>query len=258
MVISLENIRQNSLALSARSQAVCTAVVKGDSYGHGVLPTASVLFNKGARIFYAARFDDGLILRKALPACAEIRILDGIDGGSAAEAARAGLVPVLNSANQVDAWAAATESDPSACEIHIDTGMNRLGISLAELPKIRATLRRLSVRVYFTHYASVDDHDLALCARQIGLLRRAVAGLPPAPLFVANSAGVFLGRRSHGDEIRPGKSTFGITPFGSPVPEIMPTAAVFAPVLQVREISTALQSVIRRRGERVVGAELLW
>ena len=106
-------------------------VVKADGYGLGVAPVARRLWAEGARSFHVARLEEGEALRAALgpERQAKIYVLDGAPSGSAGRLIGADLIPVLSSSSQIENYAArARAHGPLSCALHLDTGMNRLGL----------------------------------------------------------------------------------------------------------------------------------
>jgi alanine racemase len=149
---------------------------------------------------------------------------------------------VLNTATQVARWKAA---GGGACDVMVDTGMNRLGVSVDE---VRAgLLDGLNIDTLMSHLACADE-DRAMNARQ----RDALAGLAGATgarrLSLANSAGIALGEGYAFDLTRPGLALYG----GVPVPAL---AGVVRPV--VFPEAEILQRRLVRAGESV-GYNALW
>ena len=131
LTIDLAALVRNWHELAARVQTETSAVLKADAYGIGIEPAGKALAAAGCRTFFVALPGEGLRLRQAAPG-AVIYILAGIIPGSADALIAADLRPVLNSVADVDEWAAARPTSGTAAALHIDTGMNRLGLSLAE------------------------------------------------------------------------------------------------------------------------------
>ena len=238
-VIDLAAIRSNFRVLDAASgEATCAAVVKGDGYGLGMLTVANEAWAAGARLFFVARVHDGIELRRAMPE-ASIAVLDGLSGylPEVFEAAR--LMPVLGAPAEVRAWLAAKRRMPHI--VHIDTAMNRLGLKAGELAGLSPLLTAAphQIAAYLTHFASADDGDRALCALQVRRFRDAIAGLPPAPLSITNSSGLFLDSAWRAGITRPGKALYGIEPQqpGAPSP-VRQALTVLAPILQVSEVAS--------------------
>ncbi|MCB1335315.1 MAG: alanine racemase, partial [Roseivivax sp.] len=124
LTIDLAAIRGNWRRLAAMTGAETGAVVKANAYGLGVQPVAQALAEEGARKFFVAQAEEGLILRKALGPGPEIFVFSGHMDGDADRIRSAQLVPMLNS---VDQMLRHFESLPGhAFGVQLDTGMNRL------------------------------------------------------------------------------------------------------------------------------------
>ncbi len=238
-IVDLEALRSNFATLATASgTADCAAVVKGDGYGLGMLTVTKAAWQAGARWYFVARFEDGAILRHALPQ-ARIAVLDGMAGRPAAGFEQARLLPVLSTLDDCRRWLDGSRTAP--CLLHLDTAMNRLGLKAPEIAAIAPLLRSAAhqVAAYLTHLAAADDGDRELCRQQVSRFEAALAGLPPAPRSIANSAGLFLDPAWHADLTRPGKALYGINPAqpGEPVP-VAPVLSVLAPILQVGDVAT--------------------
>ena len=134
LAIHLDALAHNHATLRERAGAAEVApVVKANGYGLGAQQVAYRLWDEGARSFYVARLHEGEALRTTFPD-AVIYVFDGYLDGARLEAAR--LVPVLNTLEQVDAWRAERPRLPTA--LHIDTGMNRLGVRVEEAERLTA------------------------------------------------------------------------------------------------------------------------
>lgn len=244
LTIDLDAIAGNYARLrSLAGSADVGPVVKADAYGLGMVPVALRLWAEGARAFFVARIEEGEALRAALGSDrpAAIHVFDGAPPGSAASLLAANLVPVLNSPAQIETWAIRARSEGRAlpCALHIDTGMNRLGLRLEELAALTASpdrLKGLDVRLLMSHLACADQEENRLNAVQNARFREALALTPGVKASLANTAGVFLGPAYAHDVVRPGIGLYGGGPFGRTHPDIQ-TAAIFeAPILQVRAV----------------------
>jgi len=111
-------------------------VVKADGYGLGAELIAPALVAAGCDTFFVARLEEGISLRRALPQI-RIFVLDGAPRDAVPAPIAHRLTPVLNSLSQIADFSAGASS-PREAAIHIDTGMNRLGLSPDELPVLAA------------------------------------------------------------------------------------------------------------------------
>lgn len=208
------------------------------------------LWRKPAAIlFFVARLEEGITLRK-LAAKARIFVLDGAHPDSVPALIRHRLTPVLNSLGQIAAWSAASKVSGAALDavLHVDTGMNRLGLPSDELAILSAEhakrLAGLNLVLVMSHLACADQPGNKMNAEQLARFRQALAMLPPAPASLAASHGAMLGLDYHFDLVRPGVALYGANPQthegkASVTPNLMQTAAVLtAKVLQVRRIDS--------------------
>lgn len=212
------------------------AVIKADAYGLGAAQVGPALLRAGCELFFVASLDEGIALRKVLPK-ARIAILDGALAGSEAEFARHRLMPVLNDFGQVTRWSKAYPRKPAI--FHLDTGMERLGLSRAEVDRLTANpalLAHLDVAAIMSHLACADEPEHPKNPEQLARFRTALARLPKAPASLASSSAIFLGRAYHFQIVRPGAALFGINPVpGKPNP-MRATVALRAKILQVRDV----------------------
>jgi alanine racemase len=221
----------------AAGAAEVAPVVKADAYGLGLAPIARRLVAEGARTFFVARLTEGEALRASVGAGPTIYVFDGCPEGAAARLVKAALVPVLNSLPQVDAYAAnAGRGAPAA--LHIDTGMNRLGLRPEEvraLVEAPGRLRGLNVDLVLSHLACAGDPTHPLNARQKARFEEVRALFPDARASLANSGGVFVAGAGY-DLVRPGIALYGGGPQERPHPRVRAVATLEAEILQVRNV----------------------
>ena len=135
LTVDLTAIVANWRLLKARHGGKETAaVVKANAYGLGVQPVAQALANAGCTRFFVASLAEAIELRAALPD-AMIYVFQGVLREEGAEYVHHRLKPVLNTPSQLDAWKriCAEHSDAQAAAIHVDTGMQRLGLTPTEI-----------------------------------------------------------------------------------------------------------------------------
>ena len=216
------------------------AVVKADAYGLGAARVGPALRDAGCRHFFVAHLAEGMALREAIGPGPAVAVLNGFAPGADAGAA---LLPVLNGLGDVDAHATAARRRGSAAPaiLHLDTGMNRLGLDRREQDGIAADPSRLDgldLRWLMTHLACADEPEHPLNAAQAARFAAICARLPvAAPRSIANSSGMFLGPAFTSDLARPGCALYGINPTpGRPNP-MRQAVELDAPILQVREIA---------------------
>ena len=233
-------------ALAANHRTIClqaagaevAPVVKADAYGLGLGPVALRLHAEGARSFFVARLAGGEALRALLgpERPATIYVLDGVVPGSVEPLRAAKLTPVLNDLAQVDAWRSRAGEAPSPAALHVDTGINRLGLRPEQAGSVAAAGAGLEIALVMSHLACASDAASATNRRQLERFHEVRRLFPGAKASLANSAGMFLGRDFAFDMVRPGISLYGGGPFETSHPAILPVATLTAPVLQVRAV----------------------
>ncbi len=225
--------------LSLRSGPIA-AVVKADAYGLGASAVAPALHAAGCRHFFTAHPSEALAIRDALPDCM-LAVLNGLWPGMEPVFAAHGLVPVLGTLGEIERWAAQARilGHPLPAILHVDTGMNRLGLDPRELDLLAADpsrLRGLTLRYVMTHLASSECPDDPMNELQRTRFTAACARLPAAPRSFANSSGLFLGPGFASDLARPGAALYGVNPTpGRPNPQ-KPVVRLRARVLQLRDV----------------------
>lgn len=179
------------------------AAVKADGYGLGARRVTEVLREAGCRDFFVAHWREAAdLLDLAEPG--SISVLHGpVTDADAAFALATGLKPVVNCLEQARRW---RDAGGGRCDVMIDTGMNRLGISLADMGD--PVLRALDIDVLLSHLCSAEE-DVSLNASQLAAWQHARGALPHRRASLANSAGIALGADYHGDLTRPGLSLYG-------------------------------------------------
>jgi len=181
-------------------RAACGAAVKADGYGLGANGVVRRLAAAGCRDFFVATWAEALALA---PSGVSLTVLHGVREDDLPAALSGAARPVLNTAAQVARWKAV---GGGACDVMVDTGMNRLGVSVAEIAA--GLLDGLTIDTLMSHLACADE-DVAMNAAQRDALA-ALAGKTGAQrLSLANSAGIALGAGYAFDLTRPGLALYG-------------------------------------------------
>ena len=239
--IRLGAIIENYRTCQRLSGTKVGSVVKADGYGLGAVPIAKALCDAGCETFFVARLEEGIVLRHALPD-AQIFVLDGCPSGTASALIAHGLTPILNSLEQIEMWSAEARLRGSKLDgaIHVDTGMNRLGLSAGELALLsaEASARRKDINVVLvmSHLACSEDPSAPMNREQLARFRAALTALPPAPASLSPSGGICLGPEYSFDMVRPGIALYG----GNPQPgwpnAFKPVVRLTGAVLQLRRV----------------------
>jgi alanine racemase len=224
------NIVDNWRTLDALHPGATTAaVVKADAYGLGATKIGRALKVAGCSTFFVAYLDEGLTLRKAVGRGPRIFVLNGPMRGELAAYRDAELTAVLSSELHLKLWSTAARG---TCAIHVDTGMNRLGLPMALVDTETTALRRLAPVLVMSHLACADEPKHPMNLRQRRAFEEVADAFPDTPASLANSAGCFLGKGFGFDLTRPGLALYG----GSMPPagvELKPGVVLEATVLSL-------------------------
>ncbi len=215
--------------LSGRADAA--AAVKADGYGLGAAKVVPVLRDAGARAFYVAHWSEvPEVVAHVSPA--QVSVLHGPIRPEDAHYARAvGVRPVINSIPQARVW---IEAGGGPCDLMIDTGINRLGVSLAEIGD--PVIAKLKVETLLSHLARADeDHPMNLA--QLSRFAVVVGSIAHRRASLANSAGIALGGTYHLEQTRPGLALYGGIPRGELNNVISQVAYPEAALIQVRQLA---------------------
>ena len=237
LTIDLDAIVANWRLLAAKHRHGQTAaVVKADAYGLGADKVAPALRAAGCRRFVVATPEEGLALRPLLGE-AEIMVLSGPFPGSESLFVEHDLIPVLNSMEQVAAWhtECLVRSRRLPAILHVDTGMSRLGLSLAEAESLRGQTS-FALTLVMSHLACSDEPDHEMNALQAERFARIRALFPGVEGSLAASSGIFLGEDYRHDWTRPGLALYG----GNPVPHkpnpMQPVVTLQGRIVQTRRV----------------------
>ena len=219
---------QNWRWLADRAGVPAGAAIKANAYGLGAREAMEALCEAGCRDFFVSVWSEAEELGP-VPEGASLVVLHGV-GADDLDAALTGKArAVLNTVEQVALWKQAASG--KACDVMIDTGMNRLGLRPDEV----AVLDGLVIDTLHSHLACADeDHDLN--ARQLARFREVAAAVPARRCSFANSAGICLGRDYSFDLVRPGLALYGGIPRREAEGHIRQVARVEAQIVQRRTI----------------------
>ena len=181
--------------------AACGAAVKANGYGLGAIEVAKRLAEVGCRDFFVATWAEAAELA---PLGLPVSVLHGVRGEDM-ETALSGIArPVLNTPLQVARW---RETGGGACDVMIDTGMNRLGLSVDAV----SLLEGLQIETLMSHLACADE-DSSMNARQQAAFVALRGRTSARRMSLANSAGIALGADYAFDLTRPGLALYGGIP----------------------------------------------
>src|ERR1700742_1948196 len=219
--------------------AECAGVIKADAYGCGAEPVARALPGAGCKTSFVATLDEARIVRAAVPAAA-IYVLNGFFQNCGEAYAKIDVRPVIGDLNELAEWDVFCRRSgwSGGAAIHIDTGMNRLGLTLTEaqgiVPRINAGDH--GITLVMSHLACAETLNHPLNAKQLAAFRGIASLYSGVPAALANSSGVFLGAPFQFDMVRPGAALYGINPTPEADNPMLPVVELKARIVQTRNV----------------------
>ncbi len=227
LTVDLGSVAANWRTVARRAGVAAGAAIKANGYGLGATPIARRLVAEGCRDLFVADWAEAIALGDAA-AGARVHVFQGMSETDLPAARALGaVVPVLNSVEQAALWYAAMPG--RACDLMVDTGMNRLGLAVTDL----GALPEVNVDILMSHLACADEpgHPAnaamlrAFAAIEMGAARRSLAA----------SAGAYLGPDYAFDLVRPGIALYGGQPCTAAT-DLCPVVRIEARLLQLRHV----------------------
>jgi alanine racemase len=219
--------------------AECAGVIKADAYGCGVGPVARALAGAGCKTFFVATLDEARAARAALPSAA-IYVLSGFFQNSGDAFTGIDARPVIGDLNELAEWDVFCRRSGWAggAAIHIDTGMNRLGLTVADAQGIipRITAGDHGITLVMSHLACAESLHHPLNAKQLATFREIASLFSGVPASLSNSSGVFLGGQFQFDMVRPGAALYGVNPTPEADNPMQPVVELKARIAQIRNV----------------------
>lgn len=237
LTVDLAAIARNWRLLRDRAQpAECAAVVKADAYGLGIEPVAQTLAKAGCHTFFVAHLIEAQRVRRAAP-LAHVYVLNGMPPGSESLYIQNRIRPVLGTLGELKRW---REAGGGPAALHVDTGMNRLGLSMGDAHALALSpdWRHAQFDFIMSHLVSSEEPDNPLNAAQVRHFERMADLLGPRGKrrSLANSSAHFLPDPPRFDLTRPGYALYGGNPTPGQENPMQPVVRLEATIIQIRSI----------------------
>lgn len=243
--INLSAIARNFQRLGHPEQLL--PVIKSDAYGHGLAETAQALSNVGAQRFAVGLADEGSVLRQLGHKQLIIVLMGCLCPGDWEMALRYQLMPIIGNFENLKLASELMGRHPGKTmqiAIKADTGMSRLGFSLADIGSVIDFLTQnpaLKPGMLLSHLACADmPEEEEFTKTQMNLFDSFYEALssqfPGLPRSLGNSAATL---KDHKYELgRPGLALYGANPLPGPdITGLEWAMAVSTPIIQIREIA---------------------
>ena len=219
LVIDVDAIVSNYQTLRSKlTKAYCAATLKANAYGLGIKKIAPALDKAGCQTFFVATLDEAVELRKILTSKRKsILVLNGFLTGTGPIFKQYNITPVLNNFCQLEKWVDfnATLNERQKAALHLDTGMNRLGLDNTDFRRLMKNpqiLIKANIYMLLSHLACSDEPKNTMNNRQLLEFNSLIKRLPRLTASLANSGGIYLGKKFHFDLVRPGLALYGSVP----------------------------------------------
>ena len=117
-----------------KANLIVAPTIKANAYGLGANKIYNLLLNQGCKHFFVATLSEGLKLKNTNKLI-KIYVLNGLQNYKLNQFKKGNLIPVINS---IDEYESVKKSNLEYA-IHIDTGINRLGILPNEVKRLDST-----------------------------------------------------------------------------------------------------------------------
>jgi alanine racemase len=240
LTIDLDAIAANWRKLEKTGvPAECAGVVKADAYGCGIDPVTRALAAAGCKTFFVATLDEARAARAAAKSAA-VYVLDGFFQNSGDGFAQIGCQPVIGDLNELAEWDGYCRRTgwTGGAAIHIDTGLNRLGLTVADAQSIvpRIVAGDHGITLVMSHLACAETLHHPLNARQVATFREIASLFSGVPASLASSSGIFLGSQFVFDVVRPGAALYGVNPTPEADNPMQGVVELKARIAQIRNV----------------------
>ncbi|MBL0319832.1 MAG: alanine racemase [Alphaproteobacteria bacterium] len=240
--INLTNLIDNYNLIRNVIQGIdCVPVVKADAYGLGADKIVLALAKAGCKQFFVATADEGIALRHLLPDIA-IHVFHGPNNHNKEAFRVYNMIPVINSLEQFHTWNnyGMDIANVLPAFLHIDTGMNRLGMTFEELKTNLSKIRQaegIKWLYLMSHLACADNPNHTLNKHQLEQFQQARRLFPFIKGSLANSSGIFLGKNYLFHSVRPGAALYGINPTPYAQNPMKPVVSLKGKIIQHRYVN---------------------
>ncbi len=234
--VNLKNIIYNYKYLSSLNNNQNTgATIKANAYGLGDIEIIKILYKCGCRHFFVATIEEALTLRKKFK-FGYLYVLNGVNKNDINNYLnRNKIIPIVNSIQNLEEIKSLKINIQIG--IHIDTGINRLGISIDDLNKFKNN-KNIIITLVLSHFASADEKNNPYNYKQLKTFKEITNKYFKYKLkSMSNSAGLTLSKKKIYQLTRPGIAIYGGHNNTILKKKIKPVVKLKAEILQIKEIN---------------------
>ena len=204
LVINKKNLIFNyNFFKKLKTNLIVAPTIKANAYGLGDKRIYNLLLNHGCKHFFVATLSEGLKLNNKNK-LVKIYVLNGLQNYKLNKFKNANLIPVVNTIEEYNR----IKNAKINYAIHIDTGINRLGISSEDMKML--DLKNRNIKLVISHLSSSDEYKIKYNIKQKELFNTFVKKKPKGVIFsLANAHGSILDKTYLYNMIRPGIGIYG-------------------------------------------------
>ncbi len=214
LYIDLDAIAENYAIIKkfVGKEIDCTANIKSNAYGLGVMPIMRALSKIGCNKFFVSSLEEAIEIRNSLSVTDEIYVLQGISAGQESEFVKHHIIPVLNNKIQFEIFNnyCCKKNKNFDAALNVDMGINRFGFPAEEAIKL-AQENFFKQKVNLLFFMG----QLVFCNKNtekpLGLLHQ-LQDILQIPVSLADSNYICLGKDYHFNIIRLGIILYGCAP----------------------------------------------
>ena len=186
-----------------KKNLIVAPTIKANAYGLGDKRIYNLLLNQGCKHFFVATLSEGLKLNNKNKLI-KIYVLNGLQNYKLHKFTNANLIPVVNTIDEYNR----IKNTKIDYAIHIDTGINRLGISMKHVKML--DLKNKNIKLVISHLSSSDEYKVKYNIKQKKLFSTFANQKNKSVIFsLANAHGSILDKTYLYDMIRPGIGIYG-------------------------------------------------
>ncbi len=165
------NINTNNLIYnynffkSLKKNLIVAPTIKANAYGLGDKKVFNLLLKNSCKHFFVATLDEGLKLKNKNKLI-NIFILNGLQDYNLKKFLNSNLIPVINSIEEY----IRIKNSGLKFAIHVDTGINRLGIPIEKTKEI--DFKNKNILLIISHLSSADEFNINYSLKQKKIFTR--------------------------------------------------------------------------------------
>ena len=186
-----------------KKNLIVAPTIKANAYGLGDKKIFNLLSKNNCKHFFVATLNEGLKLKNKNKLI-KIFVLNGLQDYNLKKYFNSNLIPVINSIEEYEK----VKKSGLKFAIHVDTGINRLGIPIEKTKEI--DFKNKYIQLILSHLSSADEYKNKYNLKQKKIFTSLRNKFNNKVIFsLANSHGAILNRSYLYDMIRPGIGIYG-------------------------------------------------